>query len=95
MPIQLSIVTPAGSLAELAVDSVLAPGGEGEFGVLPAHEPYLTSLQAGELRYVVDGKTFQVAVSGGFVEVTQERVTILAQSAESGEGKVAESGRSS
>ncbi len=82
MPLQLSIVTPEGTLVELAVGSVLAPGGEGEFGVLPAHEPYLTSLQAGELRYVVDGKTFHVAVSGGFAEVTQERVTILAPTAE-------------
>ncbi len=50
--------------------------------MLPAHEPYLTVLQAGEVRYVVDGKTFQVAVSGGFVEVTQERATILADSAQ-------------
>ncbi len=49
--------------------------------MLPAHEPYLTVLQAGELCYVLD-KAFQVAVSGGFAEVTQERVTILAQTAE-------------
>ncbi len=95
MPLQLSIVTPEGTLVELAVDSLLAPGAEGEFGVLPAHEPYLTVLQAGELRYVVNGKTFHVAVSGGFAEVTQERVTILAQTAEPRDGKVAERGRSS
>ena len=90
MALELSIVTPERTLVELVVDSVQAPGGEGEFGVLPAHEPYLTSLKAGELRYVVDRKTFQVAVSGGFAEVTQERVTILAQSAEPREGQVAE-----
>ena len=82
MSLQLSIVTPEGTLVDLAVGSVLAPGGEGEFGALPAHEPYLTSLQPGELCYVVDGKTFHVAVSGGFAEVTQERVTILARTAE-------------
>ena len=82
MSLQLSIVTPEGTRVELAVDSVVVPGGEGQFGVLPAHEPYLSSLQAGELRYVVDGKTFHVAVSGGFAEVTQERVTILARTAE-------------
>ncbi len=82
MSLQLSILTPERTLVEMAVDSVLAPGGEGEFGVLPAHEPYLTVLQAGELRYVVGGKTFRVAVSGGFAEVTQERATILADSAQ-------------
>ncbi len=82
MPLQLSIVTPERTLVELAVDSLLAPGAEGEFGVLPGHEPYLTVLQAGELSYVMDGKTFRVAVSGGFAEVTQERATILADSAQ-------------
>ena len=82
MSLQLSIVTPERTLVELAVDSVLAPGVVGEFGVLPAHEPYLTALQAGEVRYAIGGKTFHVAVSGGFAEVTQEHVTLLAQSAE-------------
>ncbi len=82
MSLQLSIVTPEGTLVELAVDSVLAPGAQGEFGVLPAHEPYLTVLQAGEVRYVVEGQIQRVGISGGFAEVTQERVTVLATSEE-------------
>ncbi len=82
MSLQLSIVTPEGTLVDLAVDSVLAPGAEGEFGVLPAHEPYLTSLQAGEVRYVVGGQSQSVGIGGGFAEVTQERVTVLATSEE-------------
>ncbi len=82
MSIQLSIVTPERTLVELAVDSVLAPGAEGEFGVLPAHEPYLTVLQAGEVRYEVGGQSQRVRISGGFAEVTQERVTVLATSGE-------------
>ncbi len=82
MPIQLCIVTPERTLVELPVDSVVVPGGEGEFGVLPAHEPYLTSLQAGEVRYVVGGQSQRVGIGGGFAEVTQERVTVLATSGE-------------
>ena len=82
MSLQLSIVTPERTLVELAVYSVLAPGAEGEFGVLPAHEPYLTVLQAGEVRYDEGGRTHRVAVTGGFVEVTQEQVVVLAQTTE-------------
>ncbi len=82
MAIALSIVTPERTLVELTVDSVLAPGAEGEFGVLPAHEPYVTPLQAGEVRYVVEGQSQRVRISGGFAEVTQERVTVLATSEE-------------
>jgi len=82
MALELSIVTPERTLVELMVDSVRAPGGEGEFGVLPAHEPYLASLKAGEVCYVVGGQSQRVAIGGGFAEVTQERVTVLATSAE-------------
>ena len=79
MPVDLAIVTPARTLVEEPVDSVVAPGSEGEFGVLPAHEALLAPLQAGELRYVVGGQTKTVQIEGGFAEVTQERVTILAE----------------
>ena len=78
MAIELSIVTPERTLVECQAESVLAPGSEGEFGVLPAHEPYLAPLQAGQLRYEQAGQQHEVSVSGGFVEVTQERVTVLA-----------------
>ncbi|MFQ5514349.1 MAG: hypothetical protein ACE5FG_07900 [Myxococcota bacterium] len=82
MPIDLAIVSPERTLVETVVDSVVAPGSEGVFGVLPAHEPYLAPLQAGTLRYREGGRTHDVPVAGGFVEVTQERVTALVLEAE-------------
>ncbi len=85
MPLQLSIVTPAAPLVEdLAVDLVIAPGREGEFGVLPAHEPFLAPLKPGVVRYRRGTEEQRIAISAGFAEVTPERVTILARSAELG-----------
>ena len=82
MPVQLSIVTPQKPVVEAAVELVVAPGQEGEFGVLPGHEPLLAPLQPGVVEYVEDGQIHRVAVSGGFAEVTGERVTLLARTAE-------------
>ena len=79
MALALSIVTPAGRVVETETDSVVAPGAEGEFGVLPEHESFLAPLRAGVVRY--DAGSAGVAVSSGFAEVTGERVTILVQSA--------------
>ena len=85
MPVALSIVTPEQTLVDTLADSIVAPGAEGEFGVLPAHEPFLAPLQAGELRYESGGESHAVEITGGFAEVTQERVTVLAQLTESTE----------
>jgi len=83
MPLELSIVTPEQAVvAGAVVDEIVAPGREGEFGVLPAHEPFLAPLRPGIVRYRDDGGLHRVAVSGGFAEVTAERVTILARTAE-------------
>ncbi len=82
MPIELSIVTPAAPLADLEAERVLLPGEVGEFGVLPAHERFLTSLKAGVLEYVADGEVRRLNVSEGFAEVTGERVTVLVGTAE-------------
>ncbi len=82
MPIELSIVTPAARFADLEVDSVVLPGEIGEFGVLRAHERFLTSLRAGVLEYVAAGEVQRLNVSEGFAEVTGERVTVLVGSAE-------------
>ncbi len=78
MAIHLSIVTPQRTLVECTAASVLAPGSEGEFGVLPAHEPYIAPLKEGRIRYEQAGQLHEVDVSGGFVEVTGEHVTVLA-----------------
>ena len=81
----LEIVTPESSVVSEQVDEVQVPGAEGSFGVLPGHTPLLATLQVGELWYRKGQKTSYVAVSFGFAEVLPDRVTILAQIAESAE----------
>jgi F-type H+-transporting ATPase subunit epsilon len=81
----LEIVTPESSVVSEQVDEVQIPGAEGSFGVLPGHTPLLATLQVGELWYRTGQETSFVAVSFGFAEVLPDRVTILAQIAESGE----------
>ncbi len=82
MGLRLSIVTPARALVDADVDQVVAPGSEGEFGVMPGHAPFLIALKAGVVRWTEGGRASRAAISGGFAEVTQERVTVLAPSAE-------------
>ena len=81
----LEIVTPESSVVNAQVDEVQIPGGEGSFGVLPGHTPLLATLQVGELWYRRGQETSYVAVTFGHVEVLPDRVTILAQIAESAE----------
>lgn len=78
----LEIVTPEKKVLSEQVDIVMAPGEEGEFGVLPNHIPFLTKLKVGELRFRVGASTRYVAVMGGFAEVLPDHVTILATAAE-------------
>ena len=82
MPFRLSIVTPERPVVDLEVDSAVVPGREGEFGVLPSHEPFLAPVAAGVVSYVTSEGEQRVATSGGFAEVTQEHVTLLARTAE-------------
>ncbi len=82
MPVQLTVVTPQGIVVDTRADSIVAPGSEGEFGVLPGHEAFLAPLAPGELRYDADGRTHHVRVTGGFAEVTHGYVSVLAPSAE-------------
>ena len=81
----LSIVTPSRLVVETEADSVVAPGSEGELGILPGHAPLLTGLRPGVLRYTEGSRTSRIAIGGGLAEVTQERVTVLAPSAETAE----------
>ena len=78
----LEIVTPDRSLVREEVDEVELPGSEGYFGVLPGHTPLLSMLKVGELWYRIGQDKHFLAVSGGFVEVLPDRVTVLAQLAE-------------
>jgi F-type H+-transporting ATPase subunit epsilon len=78
----LELATPARQLVSTDVDEVVAPGTEGYFGVLPGHAAFLTTLSAGELTYRLGREEHHLTVIGGFAEVNQDRVIILAESAE-------------
>ena len=78
MPELLEIVTPERKVFSGDVENVYLPGSEGELGALPGHAPLVTGVSPGELRYKVDGKIEELAIGSGFAEVTQEKITILA-----------------
>jgi F-type H+-transporting ATPase subunit epsilon len=80
--ILLEIVTPERKVVSETVDIVVAPGELGEFGVLPGHIPFLCKLKVGELRYRIGATAVHVAIMGGFAEVLNNQVTILATAAE-------------
>ena len=82
MPIHLEIVTAERTILSDDVDQVNAPATAGRVGILPRHEPLLTSLIPGELTIIKNGDRTPFAISGGFMEVLPDRVTILADSAE-------------
>jgi len=82
---RLEIVTPQKKVFSEDVRFVVAPGIEGELGILPDHAPLISALNIGVLRIQQDGKNFKVVVNGGFMEVRDSRVTVLANSAERAE----------
>jgi len=82
---RLEIVTPERVIYSDEVDAVVAPGTEGQLGILPHHAPLMTILQAGELRVMKNGDETCIAVFGGFLEVRPDRVIVLADAAERAE----------
>ena len=78
----LEIATPMRLVVSDTVDEVVAPGSEGYFGVLPGHAPFLTTLGIGVVTYRSGRDEHQLAVAGGFAEVRNDKVIILADSAE-------------
>ena len=80
--IQLEVVTPERRVLAEPVDMVTVPGLGGELGILPGHTPLISQLQTGVLTYVQEGKSFPLHVSGGFVEVREDHVSVLAEIAE-------------
>ena len=81
--IRLEVVTPEKSVVSENVQIVMAPGSQGEFGVLTGHTPFLTTLKTGALKYKDESGTERfVFVSSGFAEALPDRVTVLAESAE-------------
>ncbi len=77
MPFQLDIVTPEKTIFSDTVDDVYLPGSEGEMGILSMHAALVAPLSPGELRYLKDGKISELAVGEGFVEVSDDKVSVL------------------
>ena len=78
----LEITTPMRMVVSEEVDEVVAPGIEGYFGVLPGHAPFLTTLGIGVVMYRIGRDEHHLAIAGGFAEVRNDKVIILADSAE-------------
>jgi F-type H+-transporting ATPase subunit epsilon len=78
MPLSVTVVTPEGQAYQGEADAVVLPGSEGEFGVLPGHEPFLTGLRIGPM--VIrkpGGEALHAAVSQGFAEVHDDQVSVM------------------
>lgn len=78
----LRLFTPERKVIETEVDEVIAPGIEGEFGVLPGHIPFITTLKIGVLAFRSGSKVERLALAWGYAEVLPDRVTVLAETAE-------------
>ena len=79
---RLRIVTPERLLLDEEVEEVIAPGAAGEFGVLPDHITFLTALAPGRLIYRTGGQRHVIAIFGGYAEVVDNVMTVLADGAE-------------
>lgn len=78
----LEIATPTRLVVTETVDEIVIPGSEGYFGVLAGHAPFLTTLGIGELMYRIGRDERYLAVSGGFAEVRNDKVIVLADTGE-------------
>lgn len=78
----LQVVTPEGSKIESEAQEVTAPGVVGYLGIMPGHRALLTSLDIGLLSYLTDGKTRWLAVNGGYLEVADDQVIVVTETAE-------------
>lgn len=79
------VVSPEGNVLKEDIEFVTLPGVNGELGILPNHAPLIAALDAGVIRYTVKGAKTKLAISGGFVEVSDNKATVLADTAELGE----------
>jgi len=82
---KLEIVTPYKKVVDMEVEEVTATGKLGEFGILPGHAPFLTSLRIGELSYKFSGKIEHMALNWGYFEVRDDKIIVLVETAEAAE----------
>ena len=80
--LKLEVVTPEKQVFSDEVQSIIVPAAEGYLGVLPNHAPLISGLKPGIIKYRQEGQTRLLAISGGFMEVSSNKVTILADTAE-------------
>ena len=78
----LELATPTRLVVATEADEVVVPGSQGYFGVLPGHAPLLATIGIGEVTYRVGREEYHVATAGGFAEVRNDKVIILADTAE-------------
>ncbi len=81
MALTLEIVTPEARVYSDSIDGVVIPTVDGEIGVLPGHIPLLTQVDQGELRVTKGSATLLLAVSGGFAQISGDKVSVLAENA--------------
>jgi F-type H+-transporting ATPase subunit epsilon len=82
MALSLDIVTPERRVLSVTCDEVRAPGVLGGFGLRTRHTPFMSALEAGRLTYVEGGREHDYAVSGGFLQIADDKVIVLADTAE-------------
>lgn len=80
--LKLEMVTPYKRVLAEEVDEITAPGFVGELGLLPGHTPLLTTLKVGDMTYKKGGQQYHIAVNWGYLEVTDDTVTVLVDTAE-------------
>ena len=83
--LKLEVVTVEGLVYSGDVNVVVAPGTEGQLGIMPRHAPLMTGLEAGQLMFRKDGQENYLAISSGFLEVLPDKVVVLTDSAERAE----------
>jgi F-type H+-transporting ATPase subunit epsilon len=76
--LHLEVATPEKQLVDKPVDSVQIPGADGYLGILPGHAALLSELGSGDLSYVSKGKSETLKITGGYVEVRDDHVRVLA-----------------
>lgn len=79
------VVSPEGNVIKEEIEFVVLPGVDGELGILPNHAPLIAALDPGVVHYTAKGKKIKLAISGGFVEVSENKATVLADTAEFGD----------
>jgi F-type H+-transporting ATPase subunit epsilon len=91
--LKLEIVTPERRVLDETVDAVTIPTASGEAGILPNHAPLVSALKPGVLSYTAQGNTERMAIAGGFLEVSSNKVSVLTDAAETASEIDAESAR--